>query len=321
MADNKELLKDDYISKKSVIRLIIFSILSIISYLICTISLFSQNSFIIPTISFIALFILIYFVALDCYRIKFSWVLLILLIIFIAETVSFIVFLDFSWYLIIELILFNITIWTLLYFLMRQLKYRTSFSVFSYFTEGWFIVTTLLTIFFCVFMMWKYTEIPFTCDDIWSFSEKVMETTVNPIKKWWNNFIWRFSKSDSDQEILKPKFNTISNPLSSSTDLASANNLENFFINARNYIQTQTKDIKWDVSKVTCEYYMWILQKVQKNGKIQLAAIILWYFLLVWIFKILLRIVTIVWFLLFVLLRVFWVYSYEKRLVEKEVIV
>ena len=49
-------------------------------------------------------------------------------------------------------------------------------------------------------MVWKYTQIPFTCDDIEEFPNKVVETTVNPFKKTWNNFVSRFNWNE--QEII-----------------------------------------------------------------------------------------------------------------------
>lgn len=318
--DIEQIPKLDEFNTKSLVRLIVFSILWLISYIICTISLFYSNWFITPIISFILLFLLIYFIALDCYRIKFRKVLLILFIIFLSETLLFIVFSWFSRYLIIELILFNITIWTLLFLLDWQLNNRTYFSPFSYFTEWWFFVTTLLTVFFCVFMMWKYTKIPFTCDDIESFPEKIVETTVNPFKNSWNKILWLFKDEWVDNVITKPNLYVPWNALSRSTDLASADSIESFFVNLKNSIEWETLDVKNQVSKATCSRYIWILQKTQNSWWIQVAWIIIWYLLLVWIFKILLRIVSIVWFILFLLLRIFGVYKFEKRMVEKEVI-
>ena len=93
--DIQQVPKLDEFNIKSLIRLIIFSLLWLVSYIICTISLFYSNWFITPIISFISLFLLIYFIALDCYRIKFRWVLLILFIIFLSETLLFIIF---SWF-------------------------------------------------------------------------------------------------------------------------------------------------------------------------------------------------------------------------------
>ena len=306
---------------KSIIRLAFFSLLWLISYIICTISLFYSNWFITPIISFILLFLLIYFIALDCYRIKFRKVLLILFIIFLSETILFIIFSWFSRYLIAELVLFNITIWTLLFLLDWQLNNRTYFSPFSYFTEWWFLVTTLLTVFFCVLMMWKYTQIPFTCDDIESFPEKVVEKTVNPFKNTRNKIVWWFK--DDEISIERPNLYVNSTSLAKSKDLASADSVEEFFNWIRNTFtsETMTLDIKNQVSKATCNQYIWVLQKTQKSWWVQIAWIIIWYLLLVWVFKILLWIVSIFWFLLFIILRAFGLYKYEKRTIEKEVIV
>ena len=307
-------------SKKAKIRLVIFVILWLISYLVCTISLFFWKWFIIPAISFIVLFLLIYFIALDCYKINFRYVLLVLFWIFLFETISFIIWLWFSWYLVVELVLFNVAIWALLFLLDWQLNHRTWFSPFAYFTEWWFFIISLLTIFFCVLMMWKYTQIPFTCDDIEKFPTKIAETTTNPIKNTWNKIVLRF-KEDESETLNIPEFYAIENPLSKSTDLASADALESFFMGIRNTIEDQTVGIKNQVSKSTCNHYIKILQKTQKSWWIQIAWIVIGYLLLVWVFKILLWVVSIIWFILFIILRIFGVYKYEKRMVEKEVIV
>lgn len=306
-------------SVKSKMRLAIFVILWIMSYLTCTISLFFWKWFIIPAISFIILFLLIYFIALDCYRLKFRYVCLFLFFIFLLETIVFIILLWFSRYLLAELILFNVAIWTLLFLLCWQLNNRTWFAPLAYFTEWWFFVTTLLTVFFCVLMMWKYTQIPFTCEDIENFPTKIAETTTNPFKNTRNKIISRFKEDEETFDI--PDFYAIWNPLSKSTDLASADAVEWFFTNIRNSIEDQTVGITKKVSKSTCKQYIKILQKTQKSWWIQIAWIVIGYLLLVWVFKILLWVVSIFWFVLFIILHIFGVYKYEKRMVEKEVIV
>ena len=320
-------------SKKAKIRLAIFVILWLISYLVCTISLFFWKWFILPAISFIILFLLIYFIALDCYKVKFRYVCLALFFIFLLETISFIIWLWFSRYLVIELVLFNVAIWTLLFLLNWQLEHRTGFSPIAYFNEWWFLITSLLTVFFCVLMVWKYTQIPFTCDDIEEFPSKVVETTVNPFKKTWNNFISRFN-GDEQEMIDEVEFGKTWDYLSESeeivskepvekffTDLRNTGWIEDFFTNARNTIKDEAVWIKNQVSKSTCNQYIKVLQKTQKSGWIQVAGIVIWYLLLVWVFKILLWVVSIIWFILFMILRIFGVYKYEKRMVEKEVIV
>jgi hypothetical protein len=307
-------------STKAKMRLAILIILWIMSYLVCVISLFFWDWFIIPTISFIFLFLLIYFIALDCYKISFRYVFWSLFWIFLLETIVFIILLWFSRYLVSELILFNVAIWTLLFLLCWQLNHRTWFSPFAYFTEWWFLVTTLLTVFFCVLMVWKYTQIPFTCDDIENFPTKIVESTTNPLKNTRNKIVSWFK--EDDEEILNvPEFYAIWNPLSKSEDLASADKVESSFMYIKNIIEDQTVSIKNEVSKSTCKSYLPILQKTQKSWWIQIAWIFIGYLLLVWVFKILLWVVSIIWFILFIILRIFGVYKYEKRMVEKEVIV
>jgi hypothetical protein len=118
-----------------------------------------------------------------------------------------------------------------------------------------------------------------------------------------------------------PDFYAIWNPLSKSTDLASADAVENFFENTRNTIKDQTIWITNEISKSTCKSYLPILQKTQKSGWIQIAWIVIGYLLLVWVFKILLWVVSIIWFVLFIILRIFGVYKYGKKMVEKKIII
>lgn len=308
------------LNKKQRIRLTIFSVLCILSYLICTLSLFFTDHLFIPIISFIALFLSIYFIVFDIY--KYNMVRWFLMIFggFIVETILFIIFLWFSWYLVLELLLFHATIWSLYLMLYRYLDNRVTFSPFSYFTGWGFLVTTLLTIFFCVFMMWKYTQIPFSCDDIEWFPSRVVDTTVNPVKKVRNNIVWWF-KQDEKEQLEKPTFYALDWWLKWSEAKASADKVEEFFVNTRNMIQTETLDVKWEIWKATCEYYLKTLQKIQQSEGIQIAAIILSYFLLVWVFKIILWIVTIIWFLLFLILRICWVYKFETQPTERKMIV
>ena len=318
-SDKTTTTDDKEFTKKSKIRLIVFSVLWLISYLVCTISLFFWKWFITPAISFIFLFLLIYFIALDCYKIKFHYELLVLFYIFLFEVISFNILLWFSRYLVAELILFNVAIWTFLYLLNRQLNNRIDFSPFAYFTEWWFLITAILTVFFCVFMVWKYTQIPFTCDDIQEFPNKIVETTVNPFKTTRNNIVSRFTPDEESLNILE--FYAPWNPLSKSEEWASADSVENFFINLRNTINDETVWITNEVSKSTCNYYIQILQKTQKSWWIQIAWIVIGYLLLVWVFKILLRVVSIIWFVLFLILRIFGVYKFGKITVEKKVII
>jgi len=305
---------------KAKIRLTIFVMLWIMSYLACTISLFFWKWFIFPAISFIILFLLIYFIALDSYKIKFRYESLFIFLIFLIETISFIVIIWFSRYLVAELILFNVAMWTLLFSLDWKLNHRTNFSPFVYFNQWWFFITSLLTVFFCVFMMWKYTQIPFTCDDIHAFPTKVVETTINPFKNTRNKIASRFTE-DEVKTVQMPEFYAIWNPLSKSEELASADAVESFFMNIRNSIENQTVGITNQVSRSTCNHYIKILEKAQNNWWIQIAWIVIWYLLLVWVFKILLWVVSIIWFILFMILRIFGVYKYEKRMVEKDIIV
>jgi hypothetical protein len=80
-----------------------------------------------------------------------------------------------------EVILFNLTIALLFFFLFRQLTTSLSFSAFSYFTEGGYTIAAMLTIFFSVLMLGKYSQIPFNCDDIDTVSTQLVEAPLEMI--------------------------------------------------------------------------------------------------------------------------------------------
>ncbi|MDR0369568.1 MAG: hypothetical protein LBH96_03500 [Candidatus Peribacteria bacterium] len=53
-----------------------------------------------------------------------------------------------------------------------------SFSAFAYFTGGGYTIAALLTIFFSIVMLGKYSQIPFSCDDIDNFSTQLVEAPI-----------------------------------------------------------------------------------------------------------------------------------------------
>jgi len=86
-----------------------------------------------------------------------------------------------TWHMYLAVVLMNSAILFLLLFLLYQLKNRSEFSSFSYFTEGGYLIAATLTLFFSVLVMGKYAQLPFTCDDIEDFPQKVVETQVDKL--------------------------------------------------------------------------------------------------------------------------------------------
>ena len=63
---------------------------------------------------------------------------------------------------------------------------------------------------------------------------------------------------------------------------------------------------------------MEVLRKTQINDGLQVAVIVLLYFILISVFKLILWIVSFIGFLLFIILKPFRIYTFTKGVTEKE---
>jgi hypothetical protein len=104
------------------------------------------------------------------------------------------------------------------------------------------------------------------------------------------------------------------------TEQQTKSEIELFFERSKSFLQTQAVELQDSVSKNSCEFVMTALKKIQINEGFQLAVLVLMYFLLIGVFKILLWLISILWFLCFLLLKPRKLYTYEKKEVQKETI-
>lgn len=81
---------------------------------------------------------------------------------------------------------------------------------------------------------------------------------------------------------------------------------------------TQAVELQDSISKNSCEFLMDKLKATQVSDGFQLAIILLMYFILVGVFKILLWLISILGFFVFVLLKPLKIYTYRKGHIEKE---
>jgi hypothetical protein len=304
---------------KKKIRFLIFFLLTIGAYFACTISLFTTNAFLIPLVSFVILFIGIYFLALDLHSHPTKWlrrgmgILVILQFLLFART---------DRHIYVEILLFHLAIALMVYFLFSQLKNRITFSAFSYFTEGGYTIAAILTLFFSVLMLGKYSQIPFSCDDIDNFPQNLFQTSTSVSS---NSNKTNSNKKSEPLPNAWDKFKGILGlPLSSSTTPEplpaepQKSEIELFFERSRQFLQTEVVDLQGSISKNSCEFVMGTIKKTQVNGGLQVAVILLMYFLLIGVFKIILWIISFIGFFIFLLLKPFKLYRYEKRQIERE---
>lgn len=158
-------------------------------------------------------------------------------------------------------------------------------------------------------MVHKYTELPFTCKDIETFPSEVVSTAMDPITSTWK---WIKGIFVSEEEIVS----TLEN---SSEILENKEEKVWFFSKITNYIKTET-DINWELTRWTCEYYLSYFKNPEYKW-IEMIAVVVLYVLSIWVINTLLLFVTIVWLLLFIVLRFFHVYEYKTEKVDKESLV
>ncbi len=140
--------------------------LASISYLVCSITLFLNSSFFVPLISFVFLFLCLYFLAFDLIKIKKKWICLVILGAMMGEML-FLGSGDRHFYL--GMFFFHGMIVFMLLSQIWMLKNTVKFRTFGYFTGGSTLIAVLLTLFFSVIMLGKYSQLPFSCNDINDF--------------------------------------------------------------------------------------------------------------------------------------------------------
>jgi hypothetical protein len=96
--------------------------------------------------------------------------------------------------------------------------------------------------------------------------------------------------------------------------------IEQFFENTKSFFTSQVGELSDSISKNSCEFLMGKLKTTQVNEGFQLAVIALMYFILIGVFKILLRVISVIGFLIFLLLKPVKVFRYGKKMIEKEMI-
>ncbi|MDR0649941.1 MAG: hypothetical protein LBG59_00600 [Candidatus Peribacteria bacterium] len=160
-------------------------------------------------------------------------------------------------------------------------------------------------------MLGKYSQIPFNCDDIDNFPQNIIQTPVEQINTQFNTVKNRRTKTKESLKIP-------SSPPTTPLEAPQKTEIELFFERSRSFLTTQAIELQSSISKNSCEFVMQKLKATQNSDGLQLAVLVLMYFLLIGIFKLLLWIISFIGFFIFLLLKPFKWYQYEKGSIEKE---
>ena len=281
------------------IRFVFFSISSLITYILCMWNLFWKEEFLISWVLFCVLFIELIFLSIDVRGIAKKvmwWVLFIIWVVFsllVPHPV---------WQVITAVWLSLITIGYLLVFLRWYFKNVRKIDWLNYFTRWGYIFTLLTSITFWFAILWINTKFPFQCDQISSINETLLKNTTSWL------FFW--DKDEEEVAIFEIEKNMEEIKWESSEDttlIAEARsvfkeNMVDWFIETKNSINNKV-----------CEAIVSQIDQIYQNPVFQVGAVFWIYLLFYWVIRVIVRAITIIWYIIFTIVRVLWLYNIEKK--------
>jgi hypothetical protein len=278
---------------------VFFSISSLITYILCMRNLFWKEEFLVSWILFCVLFIELIFLSIDVRGVAKKvmwWVLFIIWVVFsllVPHPV---------WQVITAVWLSLITIGYLLVFLRWYFKNVRKIDWLNYFTRWGYIFTLLTSITFWFAILWINTKFPFQCNQISSINETLLKNTTSWL------FFW--DKDEEEKSIFEIEKNIEEIKWESdenTTLIAEARsvfkeNMVDWFIETKNSINNKV-----------CEAIVSQIDQIYQNPVFQVGAVFWIYLLFYWVIRVIVRVITIIWYIIFTIVRVMWLYNIEKK--------
>ncbi len=281
------------------IRFVFFSICSLITYILCMWNLFWKEEFLISWVLFCVLFIELIFLSIDVRGIAKKvmwWVLFIIWVVFsllVPHPV---------WQVITAVWLSLITIGYLLVFLRWYFKNVRKIDWLNYFTRWGYIFTLLTSITFWFAILWINTKFPFQCDQISSINETLLKNTTSWL------FFWDKDKEEGVIFEIEKNMEEIKWESDEDTTLIAEarsvfkENMVDWFIETKNSINNKV-----------CEAIVSQIDQIYQNPVFQVGAVFWIYLLFYWVIRVIVRAITIIWYIIFTIVRVLWLYNIEKK--------
>lgn len=292
-------------ANKKKIRSVVFLILSIFSYLLTLLYLFGSHDVLGSIVAIFFLFIFLHFLFLDLKKI---WYFHAFLAIIWLTSFNVAMFYVLSWdlnvWLILSSFVFNITIFALFYSIEM-----TNFNSISYFVNGWYIFTLLVTITYSFALIGMFQQFPFTCEWLRSASNKVLEFVEKP-------FVISANKIQKTIQTSKDVFDDWT--INKSQNVLVENNGNSFSfqdfkkMTIDQLLSDQKKHSQW-----VCNMLLEEINEKYSLKWFKLSAVLLTYFLLYWFIRLTIFVMSFIWFLIFKSL--YWLWVYETKKIKKEV--
>jgi hypothetical protein len=271
----------------------------LITYILCMWNLFWKEEFLISWVLFCVLFIELIFLSIDVRGIAKKvmwWVLFIIWVVFsllVPHPV---------WQVITAVWLSLITIGYLLVFLRWYFKNVRKIDWLNYFTRWGYIFTLLTSITFWFAILWINTKFPFQCDQISSINETLLKNTTSWL------FFWDKDKEEGVIFEIEKNMEEIKWESDEDTTLIAEarsvfkENMVDWFIETKNSINNKV-----------CEAIVSQIDQIYQNPVFQVGAVFWIYLLFYWVIRVIVRAITIIWYIIFTIVRVLWLYNIEKK--------
>ena len=293
------------------IRTSFFATLTIAIHLRIIFEIFFVHNIIGSLIGLLLFFVLFHFFYLDIYPKDNKKILLILLGITLVETIILGFWGDES--MIRWLIVMNSTIIYLWYILETSANESVSFKAIDYFINWGYIFTFGMAIAYSLFTMSLYSKFPFSCTDLSQTSSNLIENISKPFN------ISRLQNPDNAKILSETKVKdllSVGKILNIESDVTLAP-LEQFKTR-KNDLITKTLNENKELNLGICEFSLKKLNQQFKNPGFQASVVVLMVAVIYPFLRITIYVMSIIWLLIFEILKKAKVYTIQKVTAEIE---
>lgn len=288
-----------------------FGILSLITYILLFSTLFLNFVILISMIYVLLFFLFFQFFYLEIRKLPIKYLLTVMVVVSLLEGI-------FIWYTHIFLVLsawcINAGIVMLAWYLQGASHDKIRFSSLDYFNVGGYIFTVFITIGYSFFVLGYYAKFPFSCQDLSTASNRVINIFTNPINA-------GVAKIKTDTSAF---FNTkikdiavIGQDISLETKQSSYSLIIQKFNTYKKNLIDQTFKDNTMINMGICDYLLWQMDQIYENPTFKASVILLMFLLLYGFVRIVFWVMTGIALLIFKTL--FWLNLYHVTKVLREV--
>ena len=296
--EDSELKLKRHDRKRRNIRIVVLTTIVLLTYFFFVRLAFWKQSLLYSMVVFAFLFIEIIFLSIDFREIKKRWfrgflvLLWLLLRLFMPNPV---------WQRAVALRISIFSIGFLIYHLRNYFINTRHVNWLTYFTRWGYIFSLMASIFFWFMVLGNNSEVPFDCNQITTWRQKIISTSTSPLRLWMkeDNSIFDSNKDvdeldleleEEDESWIKQVWNSFKSKMM------------DWFLETQNSIDNSV-----------CQSIINQINAVYQKPAFQIWVIFWIYLLLYWVIRLLVRVVTIIWYIIFCITKLFWMYKVEKR--------